>query len=101
MRTNLSDLNDHLFATLEALENEELDEAGLEREIKRAEAVSRICTQILHVANTQMSAIKTAESCGLLNKDMPSLLAIKDSASMAEGTAASNEKKRALLRAVQ
>ncbi|MBP5283723.1 MAG: hypothetical protein J6Y93_03555 [Treponema sp.] len=80
-KNNLSDLNNHLFATLEMLEDDELDDAELEKEIKRAKAVVSVSSQILNVARVQVSAIKTAESCGLLNKDMPALLATKDSKS--------------------
>lgn len=79
MKNNLSDLNNHLFAMLEVLENEELDEESLEKELKRAKAVVSVSSQILNVARVQVSAIKTAESCGLLNKDMPALIATKDS----------------------
>lgn len=80
MKNNLSDLNNHLFAMLEQLENEELDDAQLEKELKRAKAVCQVSAQILHVAGIQVSAIKIAENCGLTNKDMPALIATKDSA---------------------
>ena len=36
------------------------------------------------VARVQVSAIKTAEACGLLNKDMPALIATKDSGTETE-----------------
>lgn len=79
MKNNLSDLNNHLFATLELLESDELDDKQLEKELKRASTVCKVSSQILKVASVQISAIKTAEACGLLNKDMPALLATKDS----------------------
>lgn len=79
MKNNLSDLNNHLFATLELLESDELDDKQLEKEHKRASTVCKVSSQILKVASVQISAIKTAEACGLLNKDMPALLATKDS----------------------
>lgn len=79
MKNNLSDLNNHLFATLELLESDELDDKQLEKELKRASTVCKVSSQILKVASVQISAIKTAEACRLLNKDMPALLATKDS----------------------
>lgn len=79
MKNNLSDLNNHLFATLELLESDELSDEQLEKELKRAKAVCSVSSQILKVASVQISAIRTAEACGLLNKDMPALLATKDS----------------------
>ncbi len=81
MKNNLADLNNHLFAMLEELEDDELDQdtQKLEKTLKKARAISSISSQILKVANVQIQAIKTMENCNLLNKDMPALLAIKDS----------------------
>ncbi len=81
MKNNLADLNNHLFAMLEELEDDDLekDPQQLEKTLKKASAMSSISSQILKVANVQIQAIKTMENCNLLNKDMPALLAIKDS----------------------
>lgn len=81
MKNNLADLNDHLFAMLEELEDDDLekDPQQLEKKLKKARAISSISSQILKVANVQIQALKTMENCGLVNNDMPALLAIKDS----------------------
>lgn len=79
MQNNLSDLNNHLFSQLELLENGELSEKELDLELKKAKAITQISSQILNVARLQIAAINTAESCGLCNKDMPALIATKDS----------------------
>lgn len=81
MKNNLSDLNNHLFSMLEELEDDETfeDPAKAERTLKRAKAMTRVSSQILNIARIQVQAIKTAESCGLLNEDMPALIATKDS----------------------
>lgn len=81
MQNNLSDLNNHLFAQLELLNSGELNNEQLEKEIKKTKAMTSISSQILKVASLQISAIKTAESCGLLNKELPSLISTKDSES--------------------
>ena len=81
MKNNLSDLNNHLFSMLETLEDDKMTDKQLEKELKKAKAICSISSQILKIASVQVSAIKTAEQCGLLNKDMPALLATKDSAS--------------------
>jgi len=83
MKNNLADLNNHLFAMLEELEDDDLekDPQQLEKTLKKARAISSISSQILKVANVQVQAIKTMENCGLVNNDMPALLAIKDSSS--------------------
>lgn len=85
MKNNLSDLNNHLFSTLEMLEDDKMTDKRLEKELKKAQAICSISSQILKVASVQLSAIKTAEQCGLLNKEMPALLATKDSASEIAG----------------
>lgn len=81
MKNNLADLNNHLFSMLEELEDDDLekDPQQLEKTLKKARAISSISSQILKVANVQVQAIKTMENCGLVNNDMPALLAIKDS----------------------
>lgn len=79
MQNNLSDLNNHLFEQLELLSSGELSNEELEKEIKKTKAMTSISSQILKVASIQISAIKTAEQCGLMNQDMPSLIATKDS----------------------
>ena len=85
MKNNLSDLNNHLFSMLETLEDDKMTDKKLEKELKKAQAICSISSQILKVASVQISAIKTAEQCGLLNKDMPALLATKDSANEIAG----------------
>lgn len=44
MRNTLSDLNNHLFEQLEMLNDEDLDDEGLDRELKRADGMSKIAT---------------------------------------------------------
>lgn len=88
MQNNLSDLNNHLFAQLELLNSGELSKEELEKEIKKTKAMTSISSQILKIASIQISAIKTAESCGLLNNELPSLITTKDSES-----AVNNKKK--------
>ena len=85
MKNNLADLNNHLFLTLETLEDDKMTDKRLEKELKKAQAICSISSQILKVASVQISAIKTAEQCGLLNKEMPALLATKDSANEIAG----------------
>lgn len=81
MKNNLSDLNDQLFAMLETLANDEEleDTKKLEQTLKRASAMTKISGQIIKIANVQVSALNTAERCGLLNNEMPALIATKDS----------------------
>lgn len=57
-KTKLKDLNDHLFAQLERLSNEDLDAEGIEREVKRADAIVDVAGEILRIADTGLKAAK-------------------------------------------
>lgn len=100
MKNNLSDLNNHLFSMLEELEDDEVfqDKEKAERTLKRAKAMTQVSSQILNIARIQVQAIKTAESCRLLNEDMPALIATKDSKT---GVLEQKKEKQKLLEAVQ
>ena len=39
MKNNLSDLNNHLFLTLETLEDDKMTDKRLEKELKKAQAI--------------------------------------------------------------
>ena len=55
-RNKMTDLNDHLFAQLERLSDEELSAEALEAEIKRAKAVSGIAQQVIANADLGLRA---------------------------------------------
>ena len=56
MRNTLTDLNNHLFEQLERLNDEELTDEELEKEIKRTDAMKDIATQIIANANIVLKA---------------------------------------------
>ena len=57
-KNKLTDLNNHLFEQLERLNDEDLSEEQLAKEIKRADAMSKLATQIVNNAKTQVDAAK-------------------------------------------
>ena len=57
-KNKLTDLNNHLFEQLERLNDEDLSEEQLARETKRADAMSKLATQIVNNAKTQVDAAK-------------------------------------------
>lgn len=58
MRNKLGNLNDHLFAQLERLSDEDLSAEQIEQEVKRAEAIVAISDQVVSNADLQLKAAK-------------------------------------------
>ncbi len=59
-RNTLNDLNNHLFMQLERLNDEELKDDELQKEISRAKAVSNIAAQIINNGQLALNAQKFA-----------------------------------------
>ena len=74
MKNKLSDLNNHLFAELERLSDEDLTGDKLTEEINRANAVQGVATRIIANAQLVLNAQK-ALSDGLISaKSFPMML---------------------------
>lgn len=58
MKNKIQDLRDHLFEQMERLNNEDLSPEQLDKEIKRAQAMSEIGKVIVESAKTQVAAQK-------------------------------------------
>lgn len=65
MKNKLSDLNDHLFAQLERLSDENLTPEQIESEHKRGEAIVAVADQIIRNAGVQLQAAKLVSDHGL------------------------------------
>jgi hypothetical protein len=78
VKNRLVDLNDHLFAQLERLNDEELSEEELEKEIKRSKHVVAVSKSIIANANTMKDAAKIMLEYGRDSQNkMPSILQIE------------------------
>ena len=56
MKNKLSDLNDHLFAQLERLSDEDLKGDELKSEIERGKAITGVAREVISNANTVLRA---------------------------------------------
>lgn len=57
MKNKLSDLNDHLFAQMERLSDEDLTPEQLAKEVNRAGAIRDVAEQIIKNADLQLKAV--------------------------------------------
>lgn len=74
MRNTLGDLNNHLFAELERLGDEELTGEELDKEIRRASAISSVSKNIIANANILLQAAKFKEVEMMKSDEMPKML---------------------------
>lgn len=75
MKNTLTDLNNYLFEAIERINDDELDDAALEREIQRSEAITKVAGVIINNANVQLQAIKHMDEYGYKGEHaMPALL---------------------------
>lgn len=88
MKNKLQDLNNHLFAQLERLDNEELTAEGLDTEIQRSKAITAISNQIINNAKLALDATKLQVEYGTAARTgvaMPEMLENKTSNAKGQG----------------
>lgn len=76
MKNTINDLNNYLFEAIERL-NDDLDDIGLEKEIKRSQAVQKIANAIIANADLALRAKKHMDDYGCKNQIEIPMLGIK------------------------
>lgn len=74
MRNTLGDLNNHLFAQLERLSEEELIGEKLTEEINRAKAITSVASQIIANGNLVLEAKRLADDRMNADTKVPKML---------------------------
>lgn len=75
MKNTLGDLNNHLFEQLERLNDEDLDDDALERELKRADGMSKIAQQIIQNGELAYKTMVHMDEYGYeRKKEVPAML---------------------------
>lgn len=74
MKNTLSDLNDHLFAQMERLSNEQLAGDALKEELNRSKAISSIAKDIVSTGALTLKAHTMIWEKVIDEKEVPRLL---------------------------
>lgn len=77
MKNTLEDLNNHLFAQIERLGDEELTGEALDMEIKRTDAIADIAEQIIKNGELQLKAMKHMDEYGYGQEKVPEMLEVR------------------------
>lgn len=78
MENTLTDLNNYLFEALERINDDDLTDEELEKEIKKTEVKIKIASTIIENANTQLHVMKHFDEYGYNSKRaVPTMLEVK------------------------
>lgn len=79
MKNTLGDLNNHLFEQMERLNDEELSEEELDRELKRADGMSKIAAQIIQNGELAYKTMVHMDEYGYERpKEVPTMLEMRN-----------------------
>jgi len=74
MKNSLADLNNHLFAQLERLGDEDITDEDLNKEIQRAEVIKGVATKIIENAQVVLKAEKMRVDLQIEDEDTTKFL---------------------------
>ncbi len=70
-KNKLKDLNDHLFAQIERLADEDLTPEQLAKEVSRAAAIVSVADRVVETADLQLKAVALAAEYGATSVTVP------------------------------
>lgn len=73
-QNKLSDLNNHLFAQLERLNEEDLNDQQIKNEVSRAKAISGIASQVIKSAKVTIDAMKLVATGDYTVNELPEMI---------------------------
>ncbi|RHW46109.1 hypothetical protein DS832_07100 [Bombilactobacillus bombi] len=76
-KNTLNDLNNHLFAELERLGDEDLKGEELDEEINRSNAISKVANNVIQNANTLLKGYSTYQEYLDSNAPLPKMIGVE------------------------
>jgi hypothetical protein len=76
-QNKVTDLNNHLFAQLERLSDEEISSEELDKEVIRSKAITQVAGQIIKANKLTIDAMKLVANGSVAANDMPDNFGIK------------------------
>jgi hypothetical protein len=76
-RNKITDLNDHLFAQLERLNDETMKSDKMEIEFQKAKAISGVAAQIIKANKLTLDAMRILKDGSVGPNDMPDTFGLK------------------------
>ena len=73
-KNKLNDLNNHLFAQLERLNDEELSSDQVKIEVSRAKAISGVASQVIKSAKVTIDAMRLVASGDYTVQELPEMI---------------------------
>ena len=84
MRMQIDHAGRQYIERIERINDDDLDEEGLDKEIKRAEATTKVATTIINNANVQLNVMKHMDeygyNTGSKERKVPAMLVVKENA---------------------
>lgn len=77
-KNKLTDLNNHLFAQLERLGDEEMNDEQLKKEVQRAKALTGVSSQIIKNAKVTIDAMKLVANGSYTVNELPEIIGIEN-----------------------
>ena len=79
IKNTLGDLNNHLFEMMERLNDDNLPDEQLERELRRAEGMTKVSEQIIRNGELQFKAMVHLDEYGYnQDKKVPTMLEVRN-----------------------
>ena len=76
-KNKITDLNNHLFAQLERLNDETLTEEQVAQEVKKAKAISTVASQIIKSQKVVIDAMKLVANGDYTVNELPEMIGAK------------------------